>query len=142
MSAVQGTRFEYKGFPCVVLFQSMGYRCGYVGLTKENRFYGKEYSSIDDYISCHGGLTYSSNKLILQEDTDLWWIGFDCAHCFDKRDYKKAKEYFSTNDKVMDSILYMEKMDEQYGSLGQEIRTLEYCIEECKAIVDQIVGDA
>ena len=141
MKTVQETRFEYKGFPCVVLFQSMGHRCGYVGLPKGNRFYGKHFSEIDDDISCHGGFTYSRNKLILQEDTDLWWIGFDCAHCFDKMDYEKAKEYFSDNKGVMEAILYRENMDAFFGDCGQMVRTLEYCIEECKSIVDQIVGD-
>ena len=27
-------RFEYKGYPCVILFMPMCYRCGYVGLKR------------------------------------------------------------------------------------------------------------
>lgn len=40
---VQEKRFEHKGFPCVVLFMPIGYHCGYVGLPKGNKYYGKDY---------------------------------------------------------------------------------------------------
>lgn len=128
----QETRFEYKGYPCVVLFMEAGHRCGYVGLPK-----GTTINT--DYISCHGGVTYSKNELILQTDTDRFWIGFDTAHCFDKRDYKKAKEYFGDDTETLKSILLMEALDDKYGMWG-EIRTLEFCIEECKQIVEQIIA--
>lgn len=43
-------QFEYKGFPCVILFMPTGYRCGYVWIPKEVK--------IDiDNIGCHGGIT-------------------------------------------------------------------------------------
>lgn len=53
----QESRFEYKEFPCVILFMPMGYRCGYVGLPKENRYYKKKYDDIP--VDCHCGLSYS-----------------------------------------------------------------------------------
>lgn len=31
-SVVEEKRFEYRGYPCVVLFMDMGHRCGYVGI--------------------------------------------------------------------------------------------------------------
>lgn len=45
----QETRFLYKGFPCVVLFMPGGYRCGYVGLPKENKYYGKSCEKFRQY---------------------------------------------------------------------------------------------
>ena len=39
--------FEYRGYRCVVVFQDMGHRCGYVGLKPGHPLYGKEYS---DYV--------------------------------------------------------------------------------------------
>lgn len=137
MKVVQETRFEYKGFPCVVLFTNMGHRCGYVGLPMENKYYTQNYDDIP--IDCHGGLTYASFYLSLQEETNLWWIGFDTAHCFDKSDFEKAKEYFKDEPEVMKSILFSEELNKRYD-IGGEVRSLEYCIEECKNIVDQITA--
>jgi hypothetical protein len=37
--------------------------------------------SIDLAIDVHGGLTYSGKDKV----RDLWWFGFDCAHCDDGR---------------------------------------------------------
>lgn len=52
-------QFEYKGFPCVILFMPTGYRCGYVGIPKEVK--------IDiDNIGCHGGITYNSDIYIIK----------------------------------------------------------------------------
>lgn len=46
--------------------------CGYVVLTKDNKFYGKDYDYIP--VQVHGGLTFSD------EVDGEWLIGFDCAH--------------------------------------------------------------
>lgn len=39
--------FEHVGYKCVVTFNVMGHRCGYVGIPKSHPLYGKEYS---DYL--------------------------------------------------------------------------------------------
>lgn len=39
--------FEHAGYKCVVTFNVMGHRCGYVGIPKNHPLYGKEYS---DYL--------------------------------------------------------------------------------------------
>ncbi len=39
--------FEHAGYKCVVTFNAMGHRCGYVGIPKNHPLYGKEYS---DYL--------------------------------------------------------------------------------------------
>ena len=127
----QEKRFEYKGIPCVILFMPMGYRCGYVGLPKG--------IAVDtESIRCHGGITYTSGHLYHQEDTDRLWIGFDCGHYFDGFDIEKIKEYFSEDAEAMKVLLcmrrYYESVNQEYG-----FRTLEYCEEQCRDIVDQIV---
>ena len=88
-NTVQESRFEYKGFPCVILFMDMGHRCGYVGIP--------EASGIDvDEINCHGGITYGpSSELKMQEDENIEWIGFDTPHYMDGRDIEKNKRIFS-----------------------------------------------
>lgn len=39
--------FEHAGYKCVVVFNMMGIRCGYVGIPKNHPLYGKGYS---DYL--------------------------------------------------------------------------------------------
>lgn len=132
----QETRFLYKGFPCVVLFMPGGYRCGYVGLPKENKYYGKSYEKIQ--VRCHGGITYGKKYLAGQEDKDTYWIGFDCAHGFDGRDEKAARKIYS-KDRKMKTAIDVLKILEEFNHL--EIRSLEYVENECRKIVDQILEE-
>lgn len=136
MEPVLELKSMYKGFPYVVLFMPGSYRCGYVGIPKANRFYGK---STDDlgFVECHGGITYSEPSIYGCEETDTWWIGFDCAHCFDGYDVETAKQYFGDNP---DWARIFEPMEEFYKEMNKdfEIRTLEYVKNECQNIIDQI----
>ena len=130
MISKQEERFEYKGFPCVVLFQPMGFRCGYVGLPKGNKYFGKDYDFIP--VDCHCGLTYSDSRLALQEDTDKWWIGFDCGHICDSHDIEKTEEYYGHE--------YANRIAGMFFYLHTEpVRTLDYCKKECMKIVDQLL---
>ena len=132
-------RFEYRGLPCVVLFMAGCYRCGYVGLPKSNRYYKKGYDDIP--VECHGGLTFASGDLFGQSDKDTWWIGFDCAHCFDGFDVETAKKLYADNKDALKQIEIMGSTG--YFSICNEehpFRTLEYCEEECKSIVEQILN--
>lgn len=43
MAYIVEREFEHAGYKCVVVFQEMGYRCGYVGVTKDSKLYGKSY---------------------------------------------------------------------------------------------------
>ncbi|PZM87463.1 MAG: hypothetical protein DLD55_01165 [candidate division SR1 bacterium] len=77
--------FEYKGYKCRILRMGEGmpfehrlfHLCGYVLLTKEDKRYGKDGAEIP--YTVHGGITYSSHKLHLQQEEDGWWIGSDCG---------------------------------------------------------------
>ena len=51
--------------------------CAYVELPRNNKYFGRIYDDIP--IECHGGLTYSSNKLHTVDHTG-WFIGWDYAH--------------------------------------------------------------
>ena len=139
----QESRFEYKGFPCVVLFMPMGFRCGYVGLPKENRYYKKKYDDIP--VDCHCGLTYSKNHLFGQGDKDTWWIGFDCGHFCDGADKQTFEKYYmdELKSKAVDteraSVISAYMMFELYSEYP--VRTQEYAECECRKIVDQIAGD-
>lgn len=128
---VQGERFEYKDYPCVVLFMPMAYRCGYVGIPKDMK--------VDvDSVDCHGGITYCSTELYHQTDADVMWIGFDCGHCFDGFDLEKADEYYK-DSKEAKKLLQTMREYHQMINAKHEFRTLEYVKEECKKIVEQII---
>lgn len=128
-------RFEYKGFPCVILFMTLGHRCGYVGVLKGNTIYGQCYDEIP--INCHGGLTYSSSELQGQTDKDIWWIGFDTAHYGDGKDFETAKEIYKYDMQALEEIKTYERLD-RIMSDGA-VRDLDYCKNECKKIVDQLI---
>lgn len=129
------SRFEYRGYPCIVIFQPLGHRCGCVGLPEKNRFYGLDYNEID--VNCHGGLTYSSNHLYEQKDTNIWWIGFDCAHCDDARDYTSLRKYY-TDNRSKNMIDNWEALDQKYPIPDSHVRELAYVAKECKNIIDQL----
>ena len=136
---IQEERFEYKGVSCVVLFMPTGHRCGYVALPKGHKFYGSDFDSIE--VECHGGLTYSENRLHHQDDKDVWWIGFDCGHYCDGVDVEKLKEYYGNDKSVAKTV---EILAGYYSVINKErkIKTLEYVKENCKSIVDQLLkGD-
>lgn len=124
---IKECEFEYKGFKCVVLFMPFGYRCGYVGIPKE------EYKIENtDYIECHGGITYSDNSLQCCDDTDKHWIGFDCAHCYDGFDTETMKEYYSDCEEIMAYLKFYEDVK------PSTFWTKRQCKNECMRIVNQI----
>ena len=75
---------EVSGYKCrISRMEGSGALCGYVGIPKEHRFWGKGYhgdnEEVDDISdNVHGGLTYS------EEGKDGWWyFGFDTTHAND-----------------------------------------------------------
>jgi hypothetical protein len=73
---------EPSGYKCRIRRnEGTGTLCGYVGISKEHRFWGASYE--DDELrdigdNVHGGITYSQ-----QEDDGWWYFGFDTAHAED-----------------------------------------------------------
>jgi hypothetical protein len=105
---VQETRFDYHGYPCVVLSMPMGYRCGYVGIPKGNKYYQKDYNKIP--VNCHGGLTYSENELYFQPDSDMWWIGYDCNHYMDLGLVRSLAFCETECKNIVDQIILLNKI--------------------------------
>lgn len=99
------------GLRAFVLLQQLDkspYRCGYVGIPKSHGLFEVNYAEIEKDFSVHGGITFSGYLTSL--NNDLYWFGFDCAHSNDK-------SHWNPN--------------------GIE-RTLEYCVEECESLAQQI----
>lgn len=86
---------QETGLPCLLLRNSVGALCGYVGVSSGHPLHGKEYDYPD--VNVHGGLTFSDSCSLDPEESrnichrpdpgepdDVWWFGFDCAHAFDR----------------------------------------------------------
>lgn len=163
--------FMHKGLRCVVVMQSAGHRCGYVGITKQYPLYKKDY---DDYLpinkselpndkeisgvfqafistldkndririaaffEVHGGITYAGGgkKSEYPVESDLWWFGFDCAHCWDANDYETAVWIFKDDPEILDML--KRNRYSRWQTHGT-IRTLEYVENECKKLADQLI---
>ncbi len=84
---------EETGLPCLIVRNSYGALCGYVGVPEGHKFYQKHYDKCP--VDVHGGLTFSG---MCQpgdeahhvchvpgpgEPDHVWWLGFDCAHLYD-----------------------------------------------------------
>lgn len=114
--------FEHCGLKCMVVIQNMGHRCGYVGVDKTHPLYDADYTEVADF-EVHGGLTFSNN---IGSD-NLWYFGYDCSHLDDACDIDAIQD--TQLREIMRTI-------EQVG----EVRSLEYCINECKSLAEQLKG--
>lgn len=138
MKPVLETKSTYKGYPYVVLFMPGAYRCGYVGVPYNHKLAKKDVDKLS-HLKCHGGVTYAEPSLYDCNDDNTWWIGFDCAHCFDGYDVDAAKQYFG-DDPDFKRIFYI--MEDFWRESNRdpevEIRSLAYVKDKCKKLIDQI----
>ena len=89
---------------------------------------------LDVYFNVHGGLTYAGNRADYPVESNLWWLGFDCAHCGDAYDWDLVEKYWGDNPQMQRRL----KINRDLG-WDNEIRTQEYVENECKSLVDQII---
>ena len=129
------------GYDIAIIFQRIGHRCGYVRIPKTNKLYGLEmdYENPNELeeLDVHGGITYNRTSPIFdRENAELeYWIGFDCAHCYDKKDIKAWEKYNRLYGLNWDYIINLTKKSQiTYG----EVRTYDYVLNEIKKLVLQI----
>lgn len=115
------------GLKARLVFTRCEHFCGYVGVPKEHAFHGvgPAYSN-DDYLESevsrlevHGGITFAQDYCPpnYDENTGLWWLGFDCNHSGDLRWSEK------------------ENLNPDYCSFKDE----SYVMNECEKLARQIV---
>ncbi len=121
----------YRGYRCVVLGQPMGHRCGYVGVEIGTPLYGIDYDNFD--FNVHGGLTYSGDDKNYPVESNLWWLGFDCAHYLDAKDWNLLREL---TDESTFKLTY--DMENKFPT-GGIVRTTEYVLSQCMGLIDQIL---
>lgn len=85
----------YKGYDFYVV--NLGtHPTAYVRVPKGHKYYMKDYNDID--IDVHGGLTYSSEHLMVT-NIEGWFIGWDYAHAGDYIGYDKELQFAINVDK-------------------------------------------
>lgn len=153
--------FIHNGMRCIVIMTEMGHRCGYVGIRENHKLYelpygdkskhlplrkvknqpkGKrgvvpmffhflenpterKYLSPDIFFDVHGGITFSGQLKIANND-NLWWFGYDCAHNGDANDLSVVSES-------------IKEIKLRYPTDGV-LRTVQYCMDECRSLADQL----
>lgn len=133
--------FIYKGYRCITIFNSLGIRCGYVGIPKGHCLYGKTdcdkvgVTRIDMFFNVHGGITYTNGgeNSSYPIKSDLWWIGFDCGHAEDGRDLDFVEELWGDDEELKRRVRTTQCFKDW------KIRTLKYTQQECKNLVDQVI---
>lgn len=117
--------WRYQGLPCLIVRNSMGALCGYVGVPEGHPWYRKDYGQVDADV--HGGLTYADHCCddtpichVPQpgESDNVWWLGFDCAHSFD----------------------YVPKMDGFIRQYMSSYKDVPYVRSEVESLVRQAMG--
>lgn len=89
---------NYSGFNYYIL--NLGtHPTAYIQIPENHKFYKKDYDEID--LDVHGGLTYSSKQLCLENEVKQgWFIGWDYAHYGDYAGYEEMFPIeFRTNGK-------------------------------------------
>jgi len=108
--------FEYKGFKCLILrHPTLLHLNGYVGLTENHQYYGKDCSKID--IDVHGGLTFAEMGDGENWPKGYYWIGFDTGHCTD---------YSPGMEKIINR------------GTNEIYKNIDYVTNEVKKLVDQL----
>jgi len=120
-------RDEDTGLPCLIVRNSWGALCGYVGVAPEHPFHGREDDGSSDVgsMNVHGGVTYTNKCAghichvpLAGETEDVWWVGFDCNHCMD----------------LAPSMGH----DRNGTPRGGTYRNVAYVREECKSLASQL----
>ena len=129
--------WRHKGLPSHMVRNHQGNWCGYVGITKENPFFEKDYDKVD--VEVHGGLTYSDkcgghicHTPKPGEDGNVWWLGFDCGHAWD------ASPGMDAQLNKMSPGLH----NSRSFHLDQTYKDVAYVTKEVNQLADQLIAGA
>lgn len=123
---------KHGGFHYVVTHRGTGYRYGYVRIPAGHPWHGKHYGDIAAEV--HGGLTYSDFGFPCESPgmDDSWWVGFDCAHAGDLKDYSLPMEPGHAEASRAIEAAIGAVPPESY-----QVRTTEYVEAECRDLCEQ-----
>lgn len=123
-------QFKAHGFACMLHRNPMGAWCGYVGVPASHPYYEKDWDQVPD-IDVHGGLTYAGKcqgELCHVpepgEPDDIWWLGFDCSHCYDETPAlsSRLKRFQAASDLVFGIYRDEAYVTDETTRLAQQLR--------------------
>lgn len=118
----------------VVAFNGVcGFRCGYIGIQPNQPYYGYNEDKLS-IISCHGNISYAEDNLPgINDNEDLWWIGFHCGEQCDGIDYNAYKQYFG-----LDELTKFLQENKSLKYHTNNVRSQEFVIDELMNIIKQL----
>ena len=152
---------------CLVVFNRMGIRCGYVEKHKElqkkkyinndslkvlkyendnvalnamvlaQRRQEMDYNTLDIDYIVHGGITFEG-EMINSERTKTSVLGFDFGHLSDKHDIKAYKKYFGSNESMLKAFLQEDALY-TFGGRNKKVATVKDVEIECIEIAKQMM---
>lgn len=120
-----------NGHQAVVVFNSLGFRCGYIGLAKDSLLNTELFEKdIQNKIDVHGEISFCKETLDYPLISNgVKWIGFDCGHYDDSKDLVCAQKYFPE--------IYSLYLKEEISIL-YKVKDLKFCENECENLSEQI----
>ena len=115
-----------------VFYGNMAHRCGYVVIPKhlinliDDNFVNK--------LDVHGGITHTGVFHDERFGNNVYTIGFDCLHLFDKPDFESAKDNFVFN---IDEFKALSMLAGVFHD-DSVIRTQEYVEKELEELTKQL----
>lgn len=123
----------FRGFDYMIKLLCRGHRCGYVKLDKWLTESGRKSLAafMDDHtwLDCHGGVSFIEKIRDREDFDDGCWVGFDCAHVYDKPDVEAVKKAFGDTSTVWAAGGYTE---------DATVKTLDFVRSECFKIIEQL----
>jgi hypothetical protein len=143
MNIIEKQLTTNEGFTAVVVFHNtLFHRCGYIGLPIEiaNKIMNNEDNEFMDMdLDVHGGITYESPEqgYPIETDEPFYWIGFDCGHLGDSKDFEAADAYMEAGMNITQSDY---DANVKYFHPSGTIKTLDYVVSECNGLSEQIAN--
>lgn len=159
------------GFPCIAkrVMDKSGHWCGYVGVPPQHPLHGVHYSEClahnceetlcrhdkpQNMLRVHGGVTFTGecqedkpieeaicHRTAEDEEDDIWWIGFDCAHAGDFRPGHVAlMTEIYRNEPPPASHMTWDEEEQAYDPIDdpEDYVTLQEVQEECNKLARQL----
>jgi hypothetical protein len=137
---------HYKEYEYLITFNDMGFRCGYIAIPTDHKFYDNNFMDNDEELEVHGGITFSEQHSLVEDIlgkqcTDKW-IGFDAGHFGDIPDIDATLKYFPhLREARKNHVIEMAHIFEK-DCFNHSMKTFEYMEDECKSLIDQLIEKA
>jgi hypothetical protein len=142
--------FVHAGLACLALrHPDHGHWCCYVAVPREHPLYGRDHYEISGGLNIHRGVNYTApcegqvcHVPAPGMPDDVWWIGADFGHSFDKSPGRDARLREAKAEatamgapwaKAFDGALDPKFMREVY-------RALPYVRRECERLAEQLAA--